>query len=85
MFLIRALWMGGRVGQEMLQAYDSDKNLPSVAASDAGPSHRDIQQTSGHGSPDPARLSPGFGRIEIRWEQTGRLPSQEEIGSTLQE
>lgn len=56
-FLIRALWMVGRAGQDMLQAYDSVDNVPSVAASDAGPSHPDIQQTSGHVSLDPARLS----------------------------
>lgn len=42
-FLIRALWMAGQAGQDMLQTY--------------GPSQPDIQQTSGHSSPDPARLS----------------------------
>lgn len=56
-FLIHALWMAGRAGQNMRQTYDSDDNVPSVAASDAGPSQPDIQQTSGHVSLDPARLS----------------------------
>lgn len=40
--------MVGRAGQDMLQAYDSVDNVPSVAASDAGPSHLSL---------DPARLS----------------------------
>lgn len=68
-FLIRALWMVGRAGQDMLQAYDSDDNVPSVAASDAGPSHPDIQQTSGYVSLDSARLShapPEFSFVEYQ-------------------
>lgn len=48
--------MTGRAGQGMLQTYDSHDNVPSVAVSDAGPSQPDVQETSGHVSPDPARL-----------------------------
>lgn len=49
--------MTGRAGQGMLQTYDSHDNVPSVAVRDAGPSQPDVQETSGHVSSDPARLS----------------------------
>lgn len=49
--------MIGRAGQDMLQTFDSDDNVPSVAARDAGASQPDIQETCSHVSPDPARLS----------------------------
>lgn len=83
-FLIRALWMAGRAGQDMLQAYDSEDSVPSVAASDAGPSQQDIQQTSGHGSPDPARLShatPGLlSNIKMPMENpSGKLASAKHV------
>lgn len=35
-FLIRALWMAGRAGQDMLQTFESDDDVSSIAASDAG-------------------------------------------------
>ena len=55
-FLIRALRMAGRAGQDMLQTFESDDEVSSIAASDAGPSQPYSQQTPCHGGPDPVSL-----------------------------
>lgn len=55
-FLIRVLRMAGRAGQDMLQTFESDDDVSSIAASDAGLSEPYSRKASCHGGPDPASL-----------------------------